>query len=299
MCGHRKMSGFFSAEDVVNLNKAKDDAHTKFDDLRNKLAGRAYRTSRGREYAFTGLIRRLDTMIRAIDYVFDILPPEKEDIPSTDETVPATMLIQSFVINVQGCLDNLAWIWVFETALKGRDGNELERRAVGLGDGYWIVRKSFSKPFQRYLKQRKVWFQHVAEFRDSLAHRIPLYILPFILSEPNSKEYYRLEKEAFEAGLNSDYKSYDELKAQQQKLGAYRPWMTHSPAEKAPAAVFHQQLLQDFLAIDECANKILEELTLFEQRSKASTPNPVGSTFSRWPRAAWALLCRLKNRSSE
>jgi hypothetical protein len=93
------MSGFFSAEDVINLNKAKDDAHKKFDDLRNKLAARTYKTPRGREYAFTGLIRRLDTMIRAIDYVFDILPPEKEGIPSTEETVPATMLIQSFVIN--------------------------------------------------------------------------------------------------------------------------------------------------------------------------------------------------------
>lgn len=66
---------------------------------------------------------------------------------------------------------------------------------------YWIIRKSFSKPFQKYLKQRKKWFQHIAKFRDTLAHCIPLYIMPFILSEANSKEYYRLEKEAFEAGL--------------------------------------------------------------------------------------------------
>lgn len=289
------MSGFFSAEDVINLNMAKDDAHKKFDDLRDKLAARTYKTPRGREYAFTGLIRRLDTMIRAIDLVFDILPPEKEDIPSTDETVPATMLIQSFVINVQGCLDNLAWIWVFETGLKSRDGSELDRRTVGLGEGYWVIRKSFSKPLQKYLKQRKKWFQHVSEFRDSLAHRIPLYIMPFILSEPNSKEYYRLEKEAFEAGLKGDYKAYDDLKAQQQKLGAYRPWMTHSPAEKAPAAVFHQQLLQDFLTIDECANKILEELALFEKRPKASSANPVFDMPFRWSHGACEFLSRLKN----
>ena len=59
--------------------------------------------------------------------------PEKQDIPSIDDTVLATMLIQSFVINVQGCLDNLAWIWVFETGLKGRDGKDLGRHVVGLG----------------------------------------------------------------------------------------------------------------------------------------------------------------------
>jgi hypothetical protein len=43
-----------------------------------------------------GLIRRLDTMIRAIDYVYNILPPEKEDIPDADDRVGATILIQSF-----------------------------------------------------------------------------------------------------------------------------------------------------------------------------------------------------------
>jgi hypothetical protein len=120
--------------------------------------------------------------------------------------------------------------------------------------------------------------------------------MPFILSEPNSKEYYRLEKEAFEAGLKGDYKAYDDLKAQQQKLGAYRPWMTHSPAEKAPAAVFHQQLLQEFLTIDECANKIIEELALFEQRPKANSANTIVHILSRWSRAAGDFLCRVNHR---
>ena len=60
------MSGFFSTEDVINLNNAKEDVHNKFDDLRDKLAARTYNIPRGREYAFTGLIRRLDTTIRAI-----------------------------------------------------------------------------------------------------------------------------------------------------------------------------------------------------------------------------------------
>jgi hypothetical protein len=67
---------YFTAEDVAALNSAKDDAHTKFEALRNKLVARTYNSNRGREYAVSGLIRRLDTMIRAIDYVYNILPPE-------------------------------------------------------------------------------------------------------------------------------------------------------------------------------------------------------------------------------
>jgi hypothetical protein len=254
------MAGFFSAQDIVDLNKAKDDLHDKFDTLKDALIARKFTTDRGRAYAFEGLVRRLDTMIRAIDYVFDVLPPEKEDVPDTDDTVAATILIQSFVINVQGCLDNLAWIWVYETDQKDDLGRDLDRRAVGLGEGYWFLRRSFSRPFRKYLKSRKKWFRHVSEFRDSLAHRIPLYVLPFIVSGPNVPEYNRLQREAFAA---TDYETYLELKAKQEKLGAYRPWMTHSSIEGAPAAVFHQQMLQDFLTIDECANKVLEEIDIF------------------------------------
>jgi hypothetical protein len=254
------MAGFFSEQDVAELNKARDDLHGKFSALKDKLIVRTFRSDRGRAYAFEGLVRRLDTMIRAIDYVFNALPPEKEDIPDTDDTVAATVLIQSFLINVQGCLDNLAWIWVYETGQKDERGCDLDRRMVGLGEGYSLLRKSFSKPFRKYLKSRKKWFRHVTEFRDSLAHRIPLYVLPFIVSGPNVPEYNRVEREAFAA---TDYKTYLELKAQQDKLGAYRPWMTHSPTEGAPVAVFHKQMLQDFLTIDECANKLLEEIDTF------------------------------------
>lgn len=53
-------------------------------------------------------------------------------------------------------------------------------------------------------------------------------------------EYKRLEREAFKA---PDFETYAELKSQQEKLGAYRPWMTHSSTEGAPAVVFHQQML--------------------------------------------------------
>jgi hypothetical protein len=261
------MAAFFSEHDVAELNKAKDDLHGKFNVLKDTLIARKFKSDRGRAYAFEGLVRRLDTMIRAIDYVFNALPPENEDVPDTDNTVAATILIQSFVINIQGCLDNLAWIWVYETNQKDQRGCDLDRRAVGLGEGYWLLRKSFSKPFRKYLKSRKEWFRQVSEFRDSLAHRIPLYVLPFIVSEPNVPEYNRLQREAF---ATTDYKTYLELKAKQEKLGAYRPWMTHSPTEGAPVVVFHQQMLKDFLTINECANKLFEEIDTFVPRKRPS-----------------------------
>ena len=289
------MSCFFSSEDIIQLREAKADVRLKFEKLRDRYAARTYQTNRGREYAFTGLLRRLDLMIRVVDWVFETLPPEKEDIPSTEDTVAAGVLIQSFVINLQGCLDNLAWIWVFETDLKDKSGHKLDRRVVGLGNGYWVIRRSFSKQFRKYLKKRKAWFEHVSEFRDSLAHRIPLYVPPFILSREHSAEYHRLEREAFDAGQKGDYKAYDDLKAQQLKLGVYRPWMTHSPTEGSPAAVFHQQLLQDFLTIDECASRMLDELSLFDTQPKnAASVFAILSRLGDW---LWQRMASSNNRT--
>ena len=55
-----------------------------------------------------------------------------------------------------------------------------------------------------------------------------------------------------------DKAKYDELRAEQQKLGTNRPWVIHSPTEKSPWSVFHKQLLQGALTVDEIARKVLE-----------------------------------------
>jgi len=73
-------------------------------------------------------------MNRSIHFIFDLLPPEQESIPEKDERIAATMLLQSYFINVQGCLDNIAWVWVHETDQRGPDGNELKRGMVLLAD---------------------------------------------------------------------------------------------------------------------------------------------------------------------
>jgi hypothetical protein len=39
---------------------------------------RAYKTERGAEYAKHGFCRRLETLVRSIDRVYDLLPPDQE-----------------------------------------------------------------------------------------------------------------------------------------------------------------------------------------------------------------------------
>lgn len=98
---------YFKPEDE-KLHAGREDMHRQFAELRDRFLGRKYQTERGHEY---GLSRRLDTMVRAVDVVFEKLPPELDEIPERDTVVDATLTIQAFAMNAFGCLDNLAWIW--------------------------------------------------------------------------------------------------------------------------------------------------------------------------------------------
>jgi len=212
------MAPHFSEEHLAELRQGRLEVHQQFADLRQRYITRKYKSDRAREYATHGFGRRLGTLVRAIDQVYEILPPEREDIPERDEVVDATIAIQSFVLNAFGCLDNLAWIWVYEKDIKGRDGSELDTKRVGLGSKE--VRASFSKKFRTYLDSRQKWFENLKDFRDSLAHRIPLYVPPYIVTPANVDEYNRLEQASGEAVQGADFQEYDRLQ-QEQKNSAY------------------------------------------------------------------------------
>ena len=248
----------FTPEELAELSRGQGEAHEKFADLRERYFVRNYENDRAKDFAFHGFGRRLGTLIRCIDQVFAILPPDREGIPSRDEVVDATIYIQAFVLNIFGCLDNLAWIWVSEKDIKNKDGSELGYKSIGLGNKQ--VRSRFSQPFRSYLDSLEPWFIHMKDFRDALAHRIPLYIPPFIVAPDRIDEYQRLGAAAHEAARLQNVAEYDRLTAEQDALGVFRPWMTHSRAENAPVQIFHRQLLADFNTIDEIGRKLLEEM---------------------------------------
>lgn len=255
------MDRYFNDKTIEQLRAGQDEVHQQFIDLREKFITRNYRTDRGREFAFHGFSRRLGSMARAVDLVYEKLPPELDEIPQRDTVVDATLAIQAFVMNAFGCLDNLAWIWVCEKPVTDGNGKELTALKVGLGPKSKEVRASFSKEFSAYLDKRQGWVDgHLKGFRDSLAHRIPLYIPPFIVTPETVDIYNGLERDSIDALRRRDFEGYDKLQAEQKALGVWRPWMKHSVIEKSPQAVFHAQLLQDYVTIDEFGREMLAEL---------------------------------------
>jgi len=251
---------YFTHEQVVELNRAHQEVHEKFAEIRERYRIRNYANVRAKEYATHGFGRRLGTLVRCIDRVFEILPPDQGAIPSRDEVVDATINIQAFVFNVFGSIDNLAWIWVQEKALRQENGSPVPQSWVGLGKNNKFVRRSFSIEFQGYFKQLKPWFEYLENFRHALAHRIPLYIPPYTLTHANLAAHQQLESCTTEAIKQRNFTEYDRLSAEQEELGSFSPFITHSLEEGAIPVFFHFQMLADFNTIEEIARKMLNEL---------------------------------------
>jgi hypothetical protein len=216
---------------------------------------------RAREFAQQGFPRRLKVMGRCITNVFEAIPPDRTELPSRDELTDATINIQSFIFNVFGAIDNLAWIWMAENGQKRADGTPIRDGYVGLGPDNAAVRGTLSQELQDYFKTLDDWFRYLAGLRHALAHRIPLYIPPYVIEEKDEAAYRDFEAKMAEAGRKGDFKEYDRLSAEQLRLGRFRPWIQHSFQENAKPIVFHAQMLADFNTVDEMALKMLGEYT--------------------------------------
>ena len=250
----------FSNEDLENLQKTRLAVFDKYQRLVGSYAVHKYKTVDGHRYAMQGLLRRLGILARCIHNVFEILPPDRVDLPTHDELSDATINIQTFVVNLFGSADNLARIWVLEKALTRADGSPVPKEWIGLRKSNELVRRSFSPQFQEYLNELYRWFDFLENFRHALAHRIPLYIPPFAVTEGKKEAYQELETRMTAALQRLDVAEHERLSAEQKSLTAFLPVMTHSFEEEAKFVVFHGQVLSDFATIEELAQKMLEEL---------------------------------------
>jgi hypothetical protein len=112
------------AEDYAALNGKLDDLLVKFFTL-------TLTNPRAMEYARQGVPRRLKVLARCITNVFTGIPPERNELPSRDALPDATINIQSFVFNVFGAVDNLAWYGCIRTDKNVRTAH---RSLTGISD---------------------------------------------------------------------------------------------------------------------------------------------------------------------
>jgi hypothetical protein len=188
--------------------------------------------------------------------VFKIIPPGIIKIPSRDRLHDAQINIQAAIANTYGCVDNLAWVWVYERGLS----KDIKARQVGLRKHNTQVRASLAAEFRVYLDTLEGWFEYLADYRHALAHRIPVYIPPGNVRPKDVDAYNDLQLQMNEALNRIRPYEYERLSAEQGKLLVFQPVVGHSLSEMKAPYYFHPQLIADFFTVEELGQKMLTEL---------------------------------------
>lgn len=222
---------------------------------------RTYIQERSRILAAQGAARRLHTLTRCIEQVYNLVPPDSV-LPPLDRIDDAAIWLQAFMINTYGAIDNYARIWVWEADVQHK-GRPIKPMNIGLTADHTIVRESLSAEMQAYLATTNDWFRYLENYRHALAHRVPLYIPPKTMDDNAVNEWKRLEAESLAALKADDMDLHGQILAQQSQLGTFQPWMMHSfgPYEDDGTPVqFHSQMIIDLATVVEIGEMMLHEL---------------------------------------
>lgn len=201
-----------------------------------------------RVYLMEGVYRRLAILYRCIDNVFDLFPLERKELLSKNELDDLNINLHAFFINIYGIIDNLAWVFVHENDLH----DKLSKYDIGL----------FCKKTQKYLPAKlkehmesaslEDWYsKYCKDYRDALAHRIPLYVPPAALNNDETETYNAITRQQKKINLAEQLEEYEELIEQQKQLGRPCVLIAHSPNEEHKKIYFHAQLIADFNTIRE------------------------------------------------
>lgn len=253
---------YFSEENIKQLEVSYAEVEGTYQSLLLKFGTRSYEQKEAAEFAVHGFTRRVTTMKRCIDNIYRICPPNIDRKLSTEELSDLAINLQAFVLNVYGSLDNLAWVWVKEKGILNKKKNPLTNGQIGFAEKYTYVRDSFPDSIREYLntEQYKKWFSYIADFRHSLAHRIPLYVPPSVLNNEETLKAHELKDLQKKAIQNEQPEKLIRHIVEMHSLGKFVPWMTHSFGENSPQAVFHAQIIADWNTVMQISEIFIIEL---------------------------------------
>lgn len=248
-------------EEFMFITSSYIDLMIKLHGLQQKLSN-----SKSREYLIHGVSRRLNILNKCIHNIFALFPVDRSDLLTSDELTDLVINLHAFFINISGVLDNLAWVFVYEKDLYGHPKNgKLSRLDVGLFADK--TQTHLWPDLTNYLKSNsiKTWYdKYSKDYRDALAHRIPLYVPPSAIDENEAIQYKQLEDQINALDIRSPdaITIHGQLIEKLRQLGRPCVLFSHSLHEGCKLVYFHAQVIADFKTIEEIVVKFCDEWPL-------------------------------------
>jgi hypothetical protein len=252
----------YNAENTIRIKEEYAGIHHIHEQLIIKLLvlQPKLKSEKSREYLTQGVCRRLNIVARCIHNIFKIFPIEKKDVLSRDDLTDLCINLHAFFVNISGIIDNLGWVFVYENDLFGspKEG-KIDKNGVGLFNKK--TQAHLGPDLNTYLKsdRMKTWHtEYSKNYRDALAHRIPLYVPPSALNKEEKDEYMLLEKKLWDYSSSETISQHDQIREKQSQLGRACLFFTHSFSEESKFVFLHAQVIADFMTIEEIINEFCD-----------------------------------------
>jgi hypothetical protein len=219
-----------------------------------------------------GVSRRLKVLTRCIENVFELFPPARLEKLTKVALTDVEINLHAFVTNMAGLFDNLAWAFALEHQLVGPPkSGKLTRTQVDL---FKIeMQNHLPQAFTGYLQSEAIVTWHTTyskNYRDALAHRIPLYVSRNLLDEDARKRFFELQAEMDSLDFRAQFLRYGQLLDEQERLGVASHYAVHSFDEVRPIR-FHAQTIIDFMTIDEIVERFCSTVTWSKSGDETTT----------------------------
>ncbi len=129
--------------------------------------------------------------------------------------------VNSFYVNLRGGLDNIGFILNYEFNL------ELENNKIDIfkGKDFKKVVKKFLTDYDSIINQYSNWYAEFLKYRDTAAHRFPIYIPPNVLTNYEEEaEYKRLEKLENDFMSRGDFTTATNYRIRKKMIGSFKPY---------------------------------------------------------------------------
>lgn len=153
----------------------------------NVIAAAASLQEPARDHAIYGVCRRIGALHRCLQFFFEEIPPGLSNEVEPDVQRQADVFLHAYLINLSGIFDSMAWTIA---SIGGKPEDELEKEKYKIGLFNMKFESNLSDGLRSLTKQHDTWHEFVTSLRDPTAHRIPPYVIPYIVVESTGKNDY-------------------------------------------------------------------------------------------------------------
>jgi len=169
------------------------------------------------------------------------------------EIAKINIAFNSIYVNIRGVLDNLAWILRFDVI-----SGSIDPKSISFSSKKFLNKLRESGVNLEWISEFSSWFQNLSLLRDPIAHRLPLYIPPGLITD--SQDITAAQKLATQKCETME--GYYEIDAKIKKLRKFHPIFIVDDAEKGvsyPLGI-NAFLVSDLDNLVKFSKKILDAL---------------------------------------